>query len=77
MNAHREQTLLTCARVSKTVGGLASGVQKSRNAGPRESVLALKFNGAPLLGKPAEIVTRLKRLQPGGIEGRNGCAASL
>jgi len=82
-NADRAQALLTRARVLKTIGGLASGAEAARDAGPPvDSTLALESDDAPLLGTPAEIVTRLKRLEAGGIElvllvDPNGSVASL
>jgi probable F420-dependent oxidoreductase len=68
-NEEREQALLTRARVLKTIGGLASGVEVAYDSGSAiDSILALESDDAPLLGTPAEIVARLRQLEAGGIE---------
>jgi alkanesulfonate monooxygenase SsuD/methylene tetrahydromethanopterin reductase-like flavin-dependent oxidoreductase (luciferase family) len=65
----REEALLTRARVLKTISGLASEAETPRRVGSSiDSILALESDDAPLLGTPAEIVTRLKELEAGGIE---------
>jgi alkanesulfonate monooxygenase SsuD/methylene tetrahydromethanopterin reductase-like flavin-dependent oxidoreductase (luciferase family) len=60
-NEDRQQALVTRARVLKTIGGLARGETI-------DSTRELESDDAPLLGTPAEIIARLKRLEAGGIE---------
>ena len=68
-NEEREQALLTRARVLQAIGGLASRAKPAHSVGsPLDSLLALESDDAPLLGTPAEIVARLKKLEAGGIE---------
>jgi alkanesulfonate monooxygenase SsuD/methylene tetrahydromethanopterin reductase-like flavin-dependent oxidoreductase (luciferase family) len=68
-NEQREQALLTRARVLKTIGGLAPGAAAGHSAASAiDSMLALESDDAPLLGTPAEIADRLKRLEAGGVE---------
>ena len=57
--AGRQAAYETRARVVRTIGDLARG------GGP---LLPPERDDAPLLGTPAEIVLRLRRLQAGGIE---------
>ncbi len=57
--AGRQAAYETRARVVRTIGDLARGGGK---------IAPPERDDAPLLGTPAEIVARLRRLQAGGVE---------
>ncbi len=67
--AERAEALAVRARVLKAIGGLARGpgAEKYRQLTP-ESAAALAAEEAALLGTPEEILTRLRKLQAGGID---------
>ena len=67
--AERQDALAVRARVLRTIGGLARGpgAEKYHRLTP-ESAAELATEEAALLGTPAEIVARLRKLQAGGID---------
>lgn len=64
--AERSKALDTRLEVLKNIGGLSRGPGTERYAQPNRA--AVESDDAPLLGTPAEIITRLKRLEAGGVE---------
>ncbi|HZT51885.1 MAG TPA: LLM class flavin-dependent oxidoreductase [Stellaceae bacterium] len=67
--AEREAALEVRYNVLKNIGGLARGPGAARYSNLQDvSGPPLEVDDAPLLGTPAEIVARLKRLEAGGVE---------
>ena len=67
--AERPQALATRQQVLKGIGALARGKGAERYTDPAQlGGPAREIDDAPLLGSPAEIVERLKRLERGGVE---------
>jgi alkanesulfonate monooxygenase SsuD/methylene tetrahydromethanopterin reductase-like flavin-dependent oxidoreductase (luciferase family) len=66
--AEREKALEIRFEVLKNIGGLARGPGAARYSNLNTiSGPALEVDDAPLLGTPAEIIQRLKRLEAGGV----------
>jgi probable F420-dependent oxidoreductase len=68
-DAERDEALIVRARVLGAIGGLARGPDADRYHNMTvEAAAELAANDAPLLGRPAEIVARLKQLRAGGVD---------
>jgi alkanesulfonate monooxygenase SsuD/methylene tetrahydromethanopterin reductase-like flavin-dependent oxidoreductase (luciferase family) len=66
--AERRQALAVRTEVLKNIGGLARGPGAARYSNLKEqSGPPIELDDAPLLGTPAEIVARLRRLEAGGV----------
>jgi alkanesulfonate monooxygenase SsuD/methylene tetrahydromethanopterin reductase-like flavin-dependent oxidoreductase (luciferase family) len=65
--SERDAAIATRYDVLKAIGGLArgAGAELYRRIGERQSLR--EFDDAALLGTPAEIVARLRRLEAGGV----------
>ena len=61
----RRKALQTRVQVIKNIGALARGPGAERYANPES--FSAESDDAPLLGTPAEIIERLKRLEAGGV----------
>jgi probable F420-dependent oxidoreductase len=61
----RQKALQTRVQVIKNIGSLARGPGADRYANPEG--FAAESDDAPLLGTPAEIVARLRKLKAGGV----------
>jgi alkanesulfonate monooxygenase SsuD/methylene tetrahydromethanopterin reductase-like flavin-dependent oxidoreductase (luciferase family) len=67
--AERQKALEIRYNVLKNIGGLARGPGAARYSNLSElSGPPIEVDDAPLLGTPAEIIARLKRLEAGGVE---------
>ena len=64
----RKQAILTRRNVLKNIGDLARGPGAEHYAHINEDEDSFVLDDAPLLGTPEEIITRLKRLEAGGVE---------
>jgi probable F420-dependent oxidoreductase len=64
----RQRAILVRQQVLKNIGDLARGPGAERYHHIKDDPDAFELDDAPLLGTPEEIITRLKRLQAGGVE---------
>jgi len=64
----RKREIVTRRNVLKNIGDLARGPGAEHYAHIKEDEASFVLDDAPLLGTPEEIITRLKRLEAGGVE---------
>jgi alkanesulfonate monooxygenase SsuD/methylene tetrahydromethanopterin reductase-like flavin-dependent oxidoreductase (luciferase family) len=64
----RKRAIVTRREVLKNIGDLARGPGAERYHHIKDDADAFELDDAPLLGTPEEIITRLKRLEAGGVE---------
>jgi len=64
----RKRAIVTRRNVLKNIGDLARGPGAEHYAHIKEDEDSFVLDDAPLLGTPEEIITRLKRLEAGGVE---------
>ena len=64
----RKRAIVTRREVLKNIGDLARGPGAERYHHIKDDPDAFELDDAPLLGTPEEIITRLKRLEAGGVQ---------
>ena len=64
----RRRAIVIRRNVLKNIGDLARGPGAEHYANIKEDEESFVLDDAPLLGTPEEIITRLKRLEAGGVE---------